>query len=142
MYTYDVFICCKSEDYGLARNVYTFLVKRGYRVFLADAELRKKGNAEYGKVIDWALDSAEHFILVTSRKEHVESSYVESEWRTFIEEIRTGRKRGNLLTILKTIDVSLLPIGLRKFQSFPYSDFNKIIDYLPICDPLTHKKRN
>ena len=137
MYTYDIFICCKSEDYELARNVYTYLVERGYRVFLADAELRKKANAEYGKVIDSALDSACHLIVVTSRKEFVESSYVESEWRTFLEEKRTGRKRGNLLTILKGIDVSVLPISLRKYQSFPYSDFSLIINYLPLGNQLT-----
>lgn len=137
MYTYDIFICCKSEDYELARNVYTYLVERGYRVFLADAELRKKANAEYGKVIDSALDSACHLIVVTSRKEFVESSYVESEWRTFLEEKRTGRKQGNLLTILKGIDVSVLPISLRKYQSFPYSDFSLIINYLPLGNQLT-----
>jgi len=116
MYPYDVFICCKSKDYVLARNVYNFLVKRGYRVFLADTELRKKGVAEYGKVIDLALDSAKHLILVASKKEFVGSSYVESEWRTFIEEKRSGRKKGNLLTILKGIDVSSLPISLRIFR--------------------------
>lgn len=130
MCIYDIFICCKSEDYGLARNVYKFLVDRGFRVFLADAELRKKANAEYGKVIDKALDSAKHFILVASRKEFVESSYVESEWRTFLEEQRTGRKQGNILTILKEIEVSSLPISLRKFQSFQYSSYFNIIYYL------------
>lgn len=137
MFTYDVFICCKSEDYGLARKVYTFLVEKGYCVFLADTELRKKASAEYGKVIDSALDSAKHFIVVASRKEFLESSYVESEWRTFLEEKRAGRKRGNLLTILKGIDVSLLPISLRKYQSFPYSDFSQIINYLPLCNQIT-----
>lgn len=142
MRIYDVFISCKSEDYGFARNVYAFLVEQGYSVFLADAELRKKGNAEYGKVIDEALDSSKHFILVTSRKEFVESSYVESEWRTFLEEKRTGRKRGNLLTVLKEIDVSLLPISLRKFQSFSYSDYYlNIIDYLPINNQLIGEER-
>lgn len=139
MYTYEIFICCKSEDYELARNVYTYLVEKGYRVFLADAELRKKADAEYGKVIDSALDSACHLIVVTSRKEFVESSYVESEWRTFLEEKRTGRKQGNLLTILKGIDVSVLPISLRKYQSFPYSDFSLIINYLPLGNQLTKK---
>lgn len=142
MRIYDVFISCKSEDYGFARNVYAFLVEQGYSVFFGDAELRKKGNAEYGKVIDEALDSSKHFILVTSRKEFVESSYVESEWRTFLEEKRTGRKRGNLLTVLKEIDVSLLPISLRKFQSFSYSDYYlNIIDYLPINNQLIGEER-
>lgn len=110
MYLYDVFICCKSEDYALAKNVYNFLVEHGFRVFLADTELRKKGIAQYGKVIDVALDSAKHLILVTSNKDYVESSYVESEWRTFIEEKRSGRKKGNVMTILKGVEVPSLPI--------------------------------
>ncbi len=131
MYTYDIFISSKSEDYKLARNVYTFLVKLGYRVFLADAELRKKGNSEYGKVIDIALESSRHFILVASNSDFIVSPYVESEWRIFIEEIRAGRKKGNLLTILKDVDISTLPISLRRYQSFPYSDFYQIKDYLP-----------
>lgn len=142
MYPYDVFICCKSEDYALARNVYNFLVKKGYRVFLADTELRIKGVAEYGKVIDIALDSAKHLILVTSKKEYVETSYVESEWRTFIEEKRSGRKQGNLLTVLQDIDVSSLPISLRIFQSFPYSEYYNIVDYLPECGQAINEDFN
>lgn len=129
--TYDVFISCKSEDYESAKLIYNFLRDHNYRVFLADTELRKKGNAEYGKVIDDALDSAAHLILYTSRAEYVTSSYVESEWRIFIEEKRAGRKQGNLISILDGIDVSLLPISLRHFQSFSKKRYTEILDYLP-----------
>ena len=45
---YDIFISCKSEDYPFARKVYQYLREHNYNVFLADTELRKKGNAEYG----------------------------------------------------------------------------------------------
>ena len=103
---YDVFISCKSEDYESAKLIYDFLRDHNYRVFLADTELRKKGNAEYGKVIDEALDSAAHLILYTSRAEYVTSSYVESEWRIFIEEKRAGRKQGNLISILDGLEAS------------------------------------
>lgn len=91
MYQYDIFLCYKSEDYDLARRVYDFLVEKGYCVFFAEAEL--KGNAEYGKLIDAALDSVKHLILVTSSEQYAESSYVQSEWRTFLEEKRAGRKK-------------------------------------------------
>lgn len=128
---YDVFISCKSEDYESAKLIYDFLRDYNYRVFLADTELRKKGNAEYGKVIDEALDSAAHLILYTSRAEYVTSSYVESEWRIFIEEKRAGRKQGNLISILNGIEVSSLPISLRHFQSFPKERYTEILDYLP-----------
>lgn len=129
--TYDVFISCKSEDYESAKLIYNFLRDQNYKVFLADTELRKKGNAEYGKVIDEALDSAAHLILYTSRAEYATSSYVESEWRIFIEEKRAGRKHGNLISVLDGIEVSVLPISLRHFQSFPIERFMEIVDYLP-----------
>lgn len=96
---YDVFISCKSDDYPFARKVYQYLKGQNYKVFLADAELRKKGNTEYGKIIDEALDSATHMIIIASKPEYINSSYVQSEWRTFIEEKRTGRKTGNIVTI-------------------------------------------
>ena len=128
---YDVFISCKSEDYESAKMIYNFLVDKKYSVFLADAELRKKGNAEYGKIIDAALDSAEHLILFTSKPEYVVSSYVESEWRIFIEEKRAGRKHGNLISVLMGMDVSLLPISLRHYQSFNYNQYPDVVDYLP-----------
>lgn len=129
--TYDVFISCKSEDYESAKLIYNFLREQNYKVFLADTELRKKGNAEYGKVIDEALDSAAHLILYTSRAEYATSSYVESEWRIFIEEKRAGRKHGNLISVLDGIEVSVLPISLRHFQSFPMERYTEIVDYLP-----------
>ena len=52
---YDIFISCKREDYPFARKVYQYLREHNYHVFLADTELRKKGNAEYGEIIDDAL---------------------------------------------------------------------------------------
>ena len=44
---YDVFISCKSEDYEYAQHIYRFLTspELNYKVFLADAELRKKRNS-------------------------------------------------------------------------------------------------
>jgi len=128
---YDVFISYKSEDYESAKLIYNFLRSKKYKVFLADTELRKRGNAEYGKVIDDALDSTEHLVLFASRLEYIISSYVESEWRIFIEEKRAGRKRGNLISILDGMDVSMLPISLRHFQSFKMNKYTEIIDYLP-----------
>ena len=130
---YDVFISSKSEDYEYARDVYLFLTgpNLNYKVFLADSELRKKGVAEYGEVIDEALDSAEHLILFLSKAEYAQSSYVKNEWRTFLEEKRSGRKSGNILTILKDVEVAALPISLRHFQSFSFAYYKgEIADFL------------
>lgn len=134
---YDVFISCKSEDYPFAKKVYKYLKELNYNVFLADEELRKKGISEYGKIIDEALDSATHMIIIASKPEYIESSYVQSEWRTFIEEKRTGRKTGNIITIIN-FDVSSLAISLRQFESFDFKHISEICAYLPIKD----KKKN
>ena len=40
MENYDVFISCKSDDYGYAEQVYEFLVSSGKKVFLASREIR------------------------------------------------------------------------------------------------------
>lgn len=134
---YDVFISCKSEDYNIGRQVYEFLVNHRdvhLHVFMADKELRKQGNADYGNIIDEALDSSSDLIIVASNVEYLKketSSYVYEEWHTFVEEIRSGRKRGNILTVF-TKDVALeeVPIALRNRQSFPFTEFSGIIDYL------------
>lgn len=131
---YDVFISCKSDDYPFARKVYQYLKGQNYKVFLADAELRKKGNAEYGKIIDEALDSATHMIIIASKPKYINSPYVQSEWRTFIEEKRTGRKTGNIVTITEKLQISSLPIGLRQFESFDFKHYSDICAYLPIKD--------
>ena len=136
MINYDVFISCNSEDYHYAHLIYRFLTDElGYAVFLADAELRKKGVAESGEVLDEALDSAEHLILFSSKVEYINSSYVKNEWRTFLEEKRSGRKPGNILTVLKDVTISSLPISLRHFQSFTYDRYKDVKDFLPHSTP-------
>ncbi len=130
---YDVFISCKSEDYKFARQIYNFLTgpELNYKVFLADAELHKKGKTFYGKVIDAALEASDHLILFASKVEYVTTEYVENEWRLFLEELRSGRKKGNIVTILKGVDTKSLPISLRHIQSIPFNDYQSVIDFLP-----------
>lgn len=128
---YNVFISSKSEDYPYARQIYNLLVANGLNVFLADTELSKKGIAEYGEVIDEALDSAEHLVVVASNAEYVRSPYVKNEWRIFLEEKRSGRKNGNIITVLKDESmVGSLPVSLRLFQSFTFDNFEKIVGFL------------
>ena len=137
---YDVFISCKSEDYNIGRQVYEFLTNyRGLNisVFMADRELRKRGNADYGTVIDEALDSSTHLIIVASNADYLKetSTYVYEEWHTFVEEIRSGRKKGNIMTIFTDdVDLKDVPIALRNRQSFPFTEYSSIVSYLNIVD--------
>ena len=150
---YDVFISCKSEDYNIGRQVYEFLVNHRdvhLHVFMADKELRKQGNADYGNIIDEALDSSSDLIIVSSNVDYLKketSSYVYEEWHTFVEEIRSGRKKGNIMTIFtKDVILEEVPIALRNRQSFPFTEFSGIVDYLSkkkeVETPISDTKEN
>ena len=129
---YDIFISCKSEDYHDAELIYHYLTDSGLRVFLASIELRAKGRDVYGEIIDVALESADHMIIFTSKADYVTTTYVNSEWRTFVEEKRAGRKNGNIITILKGVKVAELPIALRSFQSFTFDEYKSSLSYLRV----------
>jgi hypothetical protein len=69
------------------------------------------------------------------------SSWVEAEWRVFINEKRAGRKAGNLVTIAVGIsDIGTLPISLRYYQVIPYTA-NCFPDVVPALRTLTYNAR-
>jgi hypothetical protein len=73
-------------------------------------------------------------VVVASRKEHVEAPWVEAEWGLFINEKRSGRKKGNVLPIVAgSMKIEDLPIGLRAFETRFLNDpatFDQILEYL------------
>jgi hypothetical protein len=128
-----VFISAKSEDFGYAEQVYSFLTSWGYPVFFSKNTLPAMRNSDYRKEIDRALDSAEHLIVVTSRKEYVTSSWVEAEWGIFINEKRSGRKSGNLITlIVDPMRIDDLPGSLRYYEVkiWDPATFDTILPYI------------
>lgn len=129
---YDVFISAKSEDYNLAKGVFRFLVDNGLSVFLANAELRKIGMSQYAEAIDMALDAAKHMIVVASCIDYIRSPFVHYEWSVFSNDLKSGYRSGNLLTIL-TDEVHLreLPPSLRHQQSYCIDTYQQeILGYL------------
>lgn len=141
---YDVFISSKSDDYHLAEEVYGFLVAGGLSVFIASEELKKIGEAKYAEAIDEVLDNTIHMVVVASSLNHIKSKWVKYEWSTFSNDLKSGYRDGNLLTILgNDIELKTLPASLRHQQSFRLDSYRKeILDYLPICaareEPKTH----
>ena len=128
-----IFISSKSEDFDHTHQVYTFLKDRGYNVFFSQQSLPNKGSSDYRKEIDRSLDDSKHMIVVTSKKEYVASSWVEAEWGLFINEKRSGRKSGNIITlIIDTMRIEDLPSSLRYYEVIPFDPktFEKILKYL------------
>ncbi|THB69645.1 MAG: TIR domain-containing protein [Desulfovibrio sp.] len=117
---WEVFLCKKSADLAHARQVYDFLESRGIRAFLSELAIPEVSEAEYRRVIDQAVEDCEHFVVVGSSRENVESSWVEAEWGMFLNEKRSGRKQGNLVTVLaQGMAIEDLPVGLRNHQVVP-----------------------
>lgn len=137
---YDVFISSKSEDYHFAEEVYKFLTANGLIVFIASEELKKIGEAQYADTIDDVLDNSTHMIVVASTLSHIKSKWVKYEWSIFSNDLKSGYRNGNLLTILSNnIELRTLPASLRHQQSFHFESYkDEILDYLQVC----HKDEN
>ena len=135
---YDVFICTKismrtkdepnnkgyTEDSSIATKLYFILSKEGLNVFYSDITLK---GVEYDSQIYSALSKSKTILVISSSKEYLESVWVESEWRRWLNFIDVGfRKKDTFLLHLieKGIEV---PSVLQKAQ---------VIDYYKIYDAI------
>ena len=112
-----VFISAKSADYEHAQRVYRHLREARIPTFFSQESLPELGNTAYLEEIDRALAEVDHMIVVTTSVEHVLAPWVAAEWRFFINEQRSGRKRGNLMTVVVGgLEFAELPPSLRQYE--------------------------
>ena len=117
---FDVFLSHSSKDSLRAKELADALTAAGKRVFFSPDSLPALGSADYMKAIDEALEGSRHFILFGTKKENILSSWVEAEWRLFINEMRSGRKSGNFLTaVAGDLSPAELPLSLRYYEVIP-----------------------
>ena len=131
---YDVFLSYKSEDEILAKKVYDYLTQSGKEVFFAKETLPQLGESEYEEMIFEAIDRSRHMILIGSNPDYLKTSWVKDEWSTFNNEIREGRKKGNLILLLADDiagDKGRLPGQLRQKEIVKMSEFrSRLLAYL------------
>jgi hypothetical protein len=135
-----VFISARSTDYPYAEQVYRLLVSAGVPTFFSQVSLPELGSSDYRKQIDRTLDEAEHMIVITSSVENVLSSWVEAEWGFFVNEKRSARKKGNLVTmVVGGLKPSSLPPSLRYYEVIPYDPeaLDKVLRYVKRTDQAT-----
>ena len=95
---YDVFLCYKeTDDHGgrtedslEMQKIYNDLSKEGYRVFFARETLKEKAGADYEAAIFAAIESSSVMLVMGTKKEYFESTWVRSEWRRFLEKEDSG----------------------------------------------------
>lgn len=131
---YDVFLSYKSEDDALAKKVYDYLTQSGKEVFYAKETLPQLGESEYEEMIFEAIDRSRHMVLIASNPDYLKTAWVKDEWSTFNNEIREGRKKGNLVLLLTDDiegDKGRLPTQLRQKEIVKMSEFrNRLLSYL------------
>ena len=115
-----------------ADEIYNHLVKTmGYRVFMMNETLASSGVSNYKKIIDSSLEEAKVLIILTSAEANVNSDWVRYEWDTFLGEMLANRKKGHIFTVLfNPMRIDLLPIGLRKYQSFKDDNLNALYSFI------------
>lgn len=139
---YDVFISCKSEDYKCAEAIYDYLKNNDIHAFLASKELRQMGESEYRHAISKAMKSAYHIIVFASKAEFIDSTWVYYEWDMFLNAKLKGRKEGQILTILKDIEVDDINMDLWKYESFTFENFREgILTYIETPDSRRRKEQ-
>lgn len=131
----DLFISRKSKDAFLAKKLYDFFTAKGLIVFESDHMLYKEGESDYGRAIDEALNTTKHFIVLVSKAEYFfESSWVDNEWRYYLNRQRMGHAKGNLIVVLTpNVDIGKIPLALQQKQVFYYENrrsfFEKLLAY-------------
>lgn len=142
--SYDVFISFKNSgkdgkptpDAAAARSVYQELKSAGIRVFFSEESLADEGRGHFSKSIEKALESSRVLILVASCREHIESQWVEAEWDSFAQDIRSGNKTGELFIYnCGALKPNNLPLFLRRQQMFDQAGLGKLVKFVSSALP-------
>lgn len=120
---YDIFISYKDSDTenGLSRTtdsdelreLYIYLMSKGYRVFFSRESLRDKAGEKYEPYIYGALSTARIMLVYGSKPEYINATWVKNEWSRYLKQIRTGAKRPeSLFVAYKGFSPKELPLAL------------------------------
>ena len=130
----------QTFDSQIAKQIYDELRANGVDVFYSNEEVLRKCRSDYGQLIDEALESSKVLILVGTNPDYVKAKWVEYEWRTFNNEIHSGRKNGQILTVLVGMAVDQLPIALRRWESYSSEQIDMVSEM--VCGILNKRQED
>ncbi len=127
---YDVFICYKetddstslrTEDSSLAQDIYTELIKDGYKVFFSRVTLKEKAGEEYEPYIYAALSSAKVMVAVGTKFEYFDAVWVKNEWSRYLAMMEDSSSKG-LIPCYKNMDPYEIPVEINNLQALNIAD--------------------
>ncbi|MBQ2862804.1 MAG: TIR domain-containing protein, partial [Clostridia bacterium] len=127
---YDIFICYKetdefglrTDDSGMAQDIYTELIREGYKVFFSRITLKGKSGTEYEPYIYSALSSAKVMLVIGTCYEYFEAVWVKNEWSRFLSMMDGDSPKKTLIPCIKGILADDLPPRLKNLQALNISD--------------------
>lgn len=127
---YDVFICYKETTEGgsrtkdsiIAQDVYYQLTDEGYKVFFARISLEDKLGQQYEPYIFAALNSAKVMVVIGTKQEYFNATWVKNEWSRYLAMTKIDRSK-LLIPCYSDMDAYDLPEELSILQS---QDMTKI----------------
>jgi hypothetical protein len=133
---YDIFISFASQDKQLAKKVYDNLAGE-FRVFFSDIEINQ---GPFAQQIDNALDTAWALIVVGSKPEHLNKTWVQYEWNSFHGDILSGRKPKDtpLIAFVTDLDINDLPRPFRDRQAI-MGELNNLNDAIQRLKKFIYK---
>ncbi|MBQ2880708.1 MAG: toll/interleukin-1 receptor domain-containing protein, partial [Clostridia bacterium] len=102
---YDVFISFKSEDGDLAERIYNFCQQNLKVPFWSKRTLPQLSASEYEDAIYDAIRKSKNFVVVLSKLEYLNASWVKREMSAFDRAITEGRKKDSNFVFVVTDDV-------------------------------------
>ncbi len=136
---YDVFICYKEKDPEnpnertrdalKAGDIYDELTEKGYKVFYSHVTLDEKAGSEYEPIIFAALNSAKVMVVVGSKPEYFESTWVRNEWSRYLRIQKKDRSR-LIIPCYLDMDPYLLPSELKRIQAYDMTHIGFLKDLI------------
>ena len=127
---YDIFICYKetdditgarTEDSLIAQDIYTELIKDGYRVFFSRVSLREVAGTEYEPYIYAALSSAKIMLAIGTKHDYYDAVWVKNEWSRFISMMGDNTAKV-LIPCFKNMDAYDIPKEFKNMQALDMGD--------------------
>ena len=127
---YDIFICYKetdditgsrTEDSLIAQDIYTGLLKDGYRVFFSRVSLREVAGTEYEPYIYAALSSAKIMLAIGTKHDYYDAVWVKNEWSRFISMMGDDSSKV-LIPCFKNMDAYDMPKEFKNMQALDMGD--------------------